>query len=75
MNVSRETSLSNLLSSIVNNLNIDENVFNTSPAFSGLTPSAASLILLSINSVYDKPALVVLETGALAERMYLSCYN
>ena len=75
MNVSRETSLSNLLSIIVNNLNIDENVFNTSPPFSGLTASAASLILLSINSIYDKPALVVLETSTLAERMYLTCYN
>ena len=75
MNVSRETSLSNLLLSIANYLNIDKNIFFPNQTLSGLTYSAASLLLLSINSVYDKPALVVLETSTLAERMYLTCYN
>ena len=75
MTVSRETSLSNLLSGIATNLNIDENIFNTGSVISGLTHSAASLILLSINRVYNKPFLVVLENGPLAEKLYLTCYN
>jgi transcription-repair coupling factor (superfamily II helicase) len=75
MKVSRETSLSNLLLSIANNLNIDKKIFNINQAFSGLTHSVASLILLSINNIYDKPALVLFETGPLAEKLYLECYN
>ena len=75
MNVSRETSLSNLLSNMAINLNIDKNVFSTNQSFSGLTSSAASLLLLSINSIYDKPTLIVLETSTLAEKLYLTCYN
>lgn len=75
MTVSRETSLSNLLLSIANNLNIDKNVFNINPAFSGLSYSAASLILLSINSISDKPILVLFETDMLAEKLYRGCYN
>ncbi|MFC1784423.1 transcription-repair coupling factor [Candidatus Neomarinimicrobiota bacterium] len=75
MNVSRETSLSELLANIASNLNIKKDVFNTTLSFSGLTPSAASLILLSIESMHGKPALVVLDTSALAERLYLACYN
>lgn len=75
MNVSRETSLSSLLLGMANNLNIDKNTFNVNHSFSRLTSSAASLLLLSINSIYDKPILVVLKTGALAEKLYLTCYN
>ena len=75
LNVSRETSLSGLLASIASNLNIEKYVFNTTRGFSGLTLSAASLILLSIESMHGKPALVVLDTSALAEKLYLACYN
>ncbi|MEE8479487.1 MAG: DEAD/DEAH box helicase [Candidatus Neomarinimicrobiota bacterium] len=75
MNVSRETSLSNLLLSIANNLNIVKNEFNISLALSGLTRSATDLILLSINSINNKPSLVLFETSVLAEKLYLDCYN
>ena len=75
MNVSRETSLSGLLASIASNLNVGKDVFNTTRGFSGLTLSAASLILLSIESIHGKPALVILDTSALAEKLYLACYN
>ncbi|NHZ84574.1 MAG: DEAD/DEAH box helicase [Planctomycetia bacterium] len=75
MNVSRETSLSYLLSGMATNLNIDENVSNLNTIVSGLTHSAASLLLLSINHVYSKPFLVVLENSLLAEKLYLTCYN
>ena len=75
MNVSRETSLSNLLSNIANNLNINKNQFRANPVFSGLTQSAASLILLSINSVHSAPILVVLDNNTSAEKLYRTCYN
>jgi transcription-repair coupling factor (superfamily II helicase) len=75
MNVSRETSLSDLLSHIANNLNIKKNQFSTNPVFSGLTQSAASLILLSINSVHSAPVLVVFSGYALAEKLYRTSYN
>jgi transcription-repair coupling factor (superfamily II helicase) len=75
MNVSRETSLSNLLLSIANNLNIVKNEFNINLALSGLTRSATALILLSINSINNKPSLVLFETNMLAEKLYLVCYN
>lgn len=75
MNVSRETSLSNLLLSITKNLNIDKNVFSANRSFSGLTSSAASLLLLSINSINNKPSLVVLDTITSAEQLYITCYN
>ncbi|MEE9119301.1 MAG: hypothetical protein V3U02_12020, partial [Calditrichia bacterium] len=75
MNVSRETSLSNLLLSITKNLNIDKNVFSANRSFSGLTSSAASLFLLSINSINNKPSLVVLDTITSAEQLYITCYN
>lgn len=75
MNVSRETSLSGLLSRIATYLNIDKSAFNVNPVFSGLTQSAASLILLSVNSVYSEPILVVLENGTLAEKLYRTSYN
>ena len=75
MNVSRETSLSSFLASIASTLNIEKEVLNTTRGFSGLTPSAASLILLSIESMHGKPTLVVLDTSALAEKLYLACYN
>lgn len=75
MNVSRETSLPSLLSNIASNLIIDKDTVVSTVSFSGLTSSAASLVLLAINSIYTKPVLAVSETGALAERIYLTCYN
>ncbi len=75
MNVSRETSFSNLLLSLANNLKIDNKIFTLNQVFSGLTQSAASLILLSINKANDKPTLVLFESGTLAEKLYLECYN
>ncbi|MCK4903111.1 MAG: DEAD/DEAH box helicase, partial [Candidatus Marinimicrobia bacterium] len=75
MNVSRETLLSNLLLSIAGDLNLDKNIVNSTLSFSGLTPPAAGLVLLAINNVYNKPSLVVLDTDALAEKLYLACYN
>ena len=75
MNVSRETSLSSLLTRIANDLNINKDILNTNRTFSGLSHSAASLILLSINSSLGGPALVIFNTDALAEKIYLACYN
>ena len=75
MNVSRETSLTTLLSRIANNLDINKDIINSNRSFSGLTHSAASLMLHSINAVFDKPVLVVFENVTTAERLYLSCYN
>ena len=75
MTVSRETSLPDLLSSIARNLNIAKSTFNANPVFSGLTPSAASFILLSINSVYNAPTLVVLDNNIPVEKFYRTSYN
>ena len=75
MNVSRETSLADLLSRIAIKLNIDKGMFNALPVLSELTSSSASLILLSINSIYRAPILVVLDNNATAERLYRTSYN
>ncbi len=75
MNVSRETSLSDLLSRIAKSLNLDRGAFSANPILSGLTQSAASLILLSVNSVYNEPILVVLDNNTLAENLYRTTYN
>ena len=75
MNVSRETSISNLLSRMANDLSINKDIVNSNQSFSGLTHSSASLILLSINSVVDGPIFVLFENVTTAERLYLSCYN
>ncbi len=75
MNVSRETSLSNLLVQIVKTLKINTDIFASSLAISGLTRSATGLILHSINSISQKPLLVIVENSALVERLYLSSYN
>jgi transcription-repair coupling factor len=75
MTVSRETSLSDLLSRVANKLNINKYELIENPVFSGLTYSAASLILLSINNTHHDPALVVFENKALAEKLYRISYN
>jgi len=75
MNVSRETPLSALLSSIATELSFDKNSLSENGNISGLTVSAASLILLSINRMYGDSFLVVSGSSVLAERLYLSCYN
>ena len=75
MTVSRETSLPDLLSRIASNLNVDKSAFNANPTLSGLTPSAAGFILLSINSVYNAPILVVLDNNVLVEKIYRISYN
>jgi len=75
MNVSRETSLSDLLSSMATKLRFDKNTFSGSENISGLTISAASLILLSINRAHRSPVLVIIDPSSLSERLYLSCYN
>ncbi len=75
MNVSRETSLPDLLSRITNNLNINKDDFDTNPVFLGLTQSAASLILLSINNVQCLPTLIVADNNIISEKLYRTSYN
>jgi len=75
MNVSRETSLPSLLSRIASDLKIDKTSLRSNQSLSGLTISAASLLLLSINSIYKKPFLVIVNSSVLSEKLYLSCYN
>jgi len=75
MTVSRETSLSDLLSRIANKLNFNKDKVGENSVFSGLTPSAASLTLLSINHTHRDPALVVFDNSTLAEKLYRISYH
>ncbi len=75
MNVSRETSIADLLSQIANNLNIEKGVLDLNLSFSGLTPSAVAVLLLTIYRLSAKPMLVLSESATASERFYTLCYN